>query len=106
MTETRTLLKVVRVVSDLGADFAFVESLVEAEVIHLEYDREGEALISPEDAERLRLVQLLTQEMDVNLPGVEVILHMREDMMAMQKQFAEILDEIAKELRTRGGRRT
>jgi MerR family transcriptional regulator/heat shock protein HspR len=41
------------------------------------------------------------REMDVNLPGVEVILHMREDLFSMHKQFDEILRALVEELRNR-----
>jgi MerR family transcriptional regulator/heat shock protein HspR len=95
------VLKVVKVVAELGTDLEFVETLVHADIIHIEHDAAGEAVISTEDAERIRLVRLLTSELDVNLAGVEVILHMREDMMAMQRQVEEILDAVAAELRAR-----
>ena len=101
---TRTLVKVVRGVAEVGTDLEFVESLVQAELIHIEHDPGGEAVISSDDAERVRLVHLLTKELDVNLAGVEVILHMREEMMAMQQQLREILEAVATELRSRGGR--
>jgi MerR family transcriptional regulator/heat shock protein HspR len=52
-----------------------------------------------EDVERVRLALLLTSELDVNLPGVEVIMHMRESMLAMQRQFTEILDTLVAEIR-------
>jgi hypothetical protein len=35
----------------------------------------------------------------VNLPGAEVILHMREDMIAMQRQFEEILHSLVDEVK-------
>ena len=101
---TRTLVKVVRVVAEIGTDLEFVETLAQAEIIHIEHDRGGEAVISADDAERVRLVHLLTHELDVNLEGVEVILHMREEMVAMQQQLREILQAVASELRSRSGR--
>lgn len=104
MAEPRSLLKVVRVVAELDADANLVDALVDAEIIHVEYDREGEVLISREDAERLRLVQVLMRELDVNLAGVEVILHMRENMVAMRRQLDEILEAVTLEVRHRRGR--
>jgi MerR family transcriptional regulator/heat shock protein HspR len=100
----RTLLKVFRVAAELGTDVQFVEEMARAEIIRIERDQAGEALISAEDAERLRLVQLLTRDLEVNLEGVEVILHMREEMVAMQRQVQEILAAVAAELRARRGR--
>ncbi len=40
----------------------------------------------------------------MNLPGVEVILEMRENMIRMQRQFDQILEAIVKELKVRLGR--
>lgn len=59
----------------------------------------GDAVISAEDAERLRVIAVLMQEMDVNLPGVEVILHMREDLLAMRRQFDEVVRTLVVELK-------
>ena len=41
------------------------------------------------------------EEMDVNLPGVEVILRMRQNMIDMRRQFDDILEDLARELRKR-----
>ena len=37
--------------------------------------------------------------MEVNLPGVEVIINMRESMLAMQRQFSDILEAVVAEMR-------
>jgi MerR family transcriptional regulator/heat shock protein HspR len=97
------MLKVVRVLAELHTDIEFLHALAEAGLIRLEPDSGGEVLISEDDAERVRLVQLLTSDLDVNLPGVEVILHMRETMVAMQRQVQEILEAVVAEMRARGG---
>jgi hypothetical protein len=39
--------------------------------------------------------------MGVNLPGVEVILRMRQMMFDMRRQFDEILDDLAQEFQGR-----
>lgn len=104
MTGTPRMLKVVRVVAELHIDIEFVHELAEADLIHLHRDTGGETLISEDDAERLRVVHLLTSDLDVNLAGVEVILHMRETMVAMQRQLQEILEAVAREMRARGSR--
>lgn len=46
------------------------------------------------DLEKLRLVKVLMEDMDVNLPGVEVILRMRQSMIQMRKQFDDILEDL------------
>ena len=53
------------------------------------------------EVEKLRLAKILMKEMDVNLPGVEIILHMRQNMIRMRKQFDEILDGLARQVEER-----
>ena len=55
-------------------------------------------LFSPDEIEKLRLAKLLIEEMDVNRPGVEVILHMRQNMIEMRRQFDNILEDLAKQI--------
>lgn len=65
------------------------------------YEREGlvkpsrtsrqTRLYSEADIERLRSIINLTQDMGVNLAGVELILRMREQMEEMQKVIEELL---------------
>jgi MerR family transcriptional regulator/heat shock protein HspR len=92
-------VKVAEVVSELHVDPDFLRTLESEDLIHIKETSEGEVVISAEDVERVRLVVLLTGELDVNLPGVEVIMHMRDSMLAMQKQFSEILDALVEEVR-------
>ena len=54
---------------------------------------------SVHDVERLRLAKILMEEMDVNLPGVEVILRMRESMIHMRRQFDDILEDLARQIK-------
>lgn len=56
-------------------------------------------VFSVHDMEKLRIAKMLVEEMDVNLPGVEVILQMRQNMIAMRKQFDEILDEVQRQFK-------
>ena len=44
-----------------------------------------------DQVDRVRVARLLIEEMGVNLEGAEVALHMREQMIAMQRQFNELL---------------
>jgi hypothetical protein len=41
------------------------------------------------------------RELDVNVAGVEVILHMHEDLRSMQQQFNEVLQAVVSEMRRR-----
>ena len=94
-------LKVVDIVSEMLVDDAFLHRLDEEHLIQLKHTSEGDEVISSDDAERVRVVRLLTEELEVNLAGVEVILHMRDTMVAMQRQFSEILEALAEEVRRR-----
>jgi len=68
------------------------------------YEREGlikpqrtsrqTRLLSEADVERLRAIMSLTQDMGVNLAGVEIILRMREQMEEMQATIEELLKRL------------
>src|SRR5512140_2281091 len=92
-------LKVAEVVAQLNIDVESLQALAAEDLIHLKETSEGELVMSAEDAERVRVVRLLTGELDVNLPGVEVIMHMRDEMLAMQRQFGDILEALVEEMR-------
>ena len=51
------------------------------------------------ELDKLRIAKILMEEMDVNLPGVEVILRMRQSMIHMRKQFDDILEDLAARIR-------
>ncbi len=55
-------------------------------------------LYTSSELEKLRLVKILTEDMGVNLAGVEVILRMRQSMIEMRRQFDSILEDLAQEL--------
>ena len=65
----------------------------------------GEGLISPsmegdaplfaaEDVERVLMIKRLTEDLGVNLAGVEVILNMRQQMLHMQSDFERMIDDM------------
>jgi hypothetical protein len=45
------------------------------------------------------VARLLIEEMGVNTEGAEVALHMREQMIAMQRQFNELLRLLRQQLK-------
>jgi len=65
------------------------------------YEREGlitprrtggnTRLYSEDDIRKIEMIQRLTQELGVNLAGVEIIIRMREKMEEMQNQMDELL---------------
>jgi MerR family transcriptional regulator/heat shock protein HspR len=83
----------------LGCSEDFIEVLEREGLIHLKRTLDDVLVISAEGLERVRFITLLTEELEVNLPGAEVILHMRDDMIAMQRQFEEILASLVDEVK-------
>jgi MerR family transcriptional regulator/heat shock protein HspR len=61
--------------------------------------RRSRKLYPMDQVDRVRVARLLIDEMGVNLEGAEVALHMREQMIAMQRQFNEILRRLGRELK-------
>ena len=82
-----------------GLSQGFLQMLAHEQLIELKRTLDDVEVISSEDIERARVIALLTEELEINLPGAEVILHMREDMIAMQRQFEEILADLVAEVR-------
>ena len=71
-------------------DREIVEMLLEAGVLPAPLERE----YSEEEAELARVARLLLRELEVNLAGVEGILRMRQEMIALRKQMAEVIERI------------
>lgn len=94
-------LKLHEVCATLRIDSTLLDSLVAEGLIEVKHTLDDDVVISFEDAERLRVGAMLLREMEVNLPGVEIILHMREELVAMQQQFHQILETLAVEFRRR-----
>lgn len=88
----------------LAIDEQLLRDVCDEGLVEIKRSSEAEAVISCEHAERLRLIAFLMRELDVNLPGVEVILHLRDDLSSRQRQFDEILRAVVAELRQRLGR--
>jgi DNA-binding transcriptional MerR regulator len=94
----RKYFKITEVVRICGVDEDFVMRL-EREQLVAPVLREKEKVYPPEQVDRVRVAHLLMEEMGVNLEGAEVALHMREQMIAMQRQFNEILRRLSRELK-------
>jgi len=88
--------KITEIVEQYRIDRRFLDDLEEEEII-CPFCRENssEKLLSEEELEKLRFARVLHEEMDVNLPGIEVVLQMRQNMQDMRKQFDDILEDLA-----------
>jgi DNA-binding transcriptional MerR regulator len=82
-----------------GLSLAYLEMLEREGLIVVKRTLDDVVVISSTDLERARVTALLTEELEVNLAGAEVILRMRDDMIAMERQFDEILSELVATLK-------
>ena len=95
---SRKYLRITEVTKICGVNASFVTRLEREKVIY-PIVRRTQKLYPLDQVDRVRVARLLIEEMGVNLEGAEVALHMREQMIAMQRQFNEILRLLARELR-------
>jgi MerR family transcriptional regulator/heat shock protein HspR len=83
-----------------GVEESFLSRLVKEDILCPTCVEGSSAqMFSSMDLERLRLAKLLMEEMDVNLPGVEVILRMRQNLIDMRNQFDDILEDMCRQLK-------
>ena len=91
-------LRITEVVKICGVDEDFVIRLEQEKVIY-PVIRRNRKLYPLDQVDRVRVARLLIEEMGVNLEGAEVALHMRDQMIAMQRQFNELLRLLGRELK-------
>jgi hypothetical protein len=82
----------------LGGDRALLEQLREGGFLPKE-----DGPIEPEHAEVARIAHTLAHELDVNWPGVEVALHLRGRLVAVEAQMAELIVFVKQRSRGREG---
>lgn len=91
--------------SEIRERFAIDDELLrvveEEKLVEIKHPADAEPVLAPDQAERLRLVAVLMRELDVNVAGVEVILHMHADLCSMQQDFNEVLQALVAEMRRR-----
>jgi MerR family transcriptional regulator/heat shock protein HspR len=87
----------------LNVDQDLLDTLAAEDLISVKHTLEGESLLSATDVERVSLILRLMRDLEVNLAGVEVILHMRDELLSMHRQFDEVLRSLVEELRRRIG---
>ena len=94
----RKFLRITEVVEICGVNEEFVIRLEKEKVIY-PIIRRSRKLYPLDQVDRVRVAHLLIEEMGVNLEGAEVALHMREQMIGMQRQFNELLHLLGRELK-------
>jgi MerR family transcriptional regulator/heat shock protein HspR len=92
----RKYLRITEVTKICGVDVKFVKHLEQEKVIY-PIVRHSEKFYSLDQVDRVRVARLLIEDMGVNLEGAEVALNMREQMIAMQRQFNEVLRLLGRE---------
>lgn len=76
-----------------------LEMLAREGLIEIKRTVDEEPVVSADDVDKACVARLLMSELEVNLPGAEVILRMRSEMIAMQRQFGKILEALIEEIR-------
>ena len=94
----RKYLRITEVTKICGVNLKFVKRLEQEQVIS-PVVRGNEKFYPLDQVDRVRVAHLLIEEMGVNFEGAEVALNMREQMIAMQRQFNEVLRMLGRELR-------
>ena len=94
----RKYLRITEVIKICGADEQFVLRLERENMIR-PVIRRRQKFYPLDQVDRVRVARLLIEEMGVNLEGAEVALHMREQMIAMQRQFEKLLRLLSKYVR-------
>jgi DNA-binding transcriptional MerR regulator len=74
----------------------FILSLEQESVI-TSVTRKKEKVYPLDQVDRIRVAHNLMGEMGVNLEGVEVALHMREQIMAMRRELARMMSRLPKQ---------
>ena len=67
------------------------------------YSDKSRSKVDKKNFERLKLVVSLQRDLGVNLPGVDVILHMRDKMKKLHQDFNYFLVHVRKHLEQQAG---
>jgi MerR family transcriptional regulator/heat shock protein HspR len=90
------------VVETFEVEERFLQQLEEEDILcPVCRDQPSSKVFGALELEKIRLAKLLVEEMDVNVAGVEIILRMRQMMFEMRKQFDDILEDLARQVRER-----
>jgi MerR family transcriptional regulator/heat shock protein HspR len=94
----RRYFRITEVIKICGVDQKFVADLERERIVQPVMHRNLK-FYAPDQVDRVRVARLLIEEMGVNMEGAEVALHMREQMIAMQRQFNELLRLLRQQLK-------
>lgn len=83
-----------QVVELLEIDEGFLVALEREEIVLRDAPEGAAAEFSERMLERVRVAQNLVTDLEVNLPGVAVIVRMREEMSDLRQRMAELVHEL------------
>ena len=83
----------------LEIEESFVLALEREEIVAADLSEQEEAAFSEAMLERVRVAANLVNDLDVNLPGVSIILRLREELSDTRRR----LEQLARRLHERGG---
>ncbi len=83
-----------QVVELLELDELFLVSLEREEIVESDAPPEAEGEFSERMLERARVAQNLVRDLEVNLPGVAVIVRLREEMVGLRLRLEELLTQV------------
>jgi DNA-binding transcriptional MerR regulator len=92
----RKYFRISEVVTVCSVTKEFILSLEQERVI-TSVTRKKEKVYPLDQVDRIRVAHNLMGEMGVNLEGVEVALHMREQIMAMRRELARMMSRLPKQ---------
>jgi len=87
-----------QIVQLLGLEDGFFLQLEGEEIVYCDAPEEHPGEFSEQMLERARVADNLVHELEINLPGVSVILRMREEVATLRHH----VEKLASELRRRG----
>ncbi len=85
----------------LEVDEVFLVSLEREDIVLRDAPPEAEGEYSERMLERIRVAQNLVRDLEVNLPGVAVIVRLREEMVGLRRHMEDLLGQLAQKPRTR-----
>ena len=94
----RKYFRISEVVTVCSVTREFILSLEQESVIN-SVTRKKEKVYPLDQVDRIRVAHNLMGEMGVNLEGVEVALHMREQILTMRRQLAKMINQSPKRAR-------
>ncbi len=87
------------VIESFSLEESFLDDLEKEDILcPVSRAESPEKLFSADDLEKLRLCKILVEDMQVNLPGVEIILRLRQNMFEMRRQFDDILEDMSRRI--------